>query len=131
MIEYKTDIKPSAKQVAELYKNCGLPRPVHDLDRIQRMIENSNLVVTAWDESRLVGISRSITDWSWSTYLADLAVHEDYKRSGIGKKLVDITREKAGEESMVLLLSVPSAMDYYPKIGFEKQNSAFIWNRKV
>jgi len=94
------------------------------------MYENSNLVITAWDKELLVGVSRAITDWAWSCYLADLAVRQGYKNSGIGKKLIDLTKEKLGEESMLLLLSVPTAMEYYPKVGFTKQESSFIINRK-
>ena len=128
-IIYRFDIVPNAEQVIELYDNAGLPRPTNDPLRIKKMIENSDLVVTAWDEDKLIGISRTITDWVWCSYLADLAVDPGYKKSGIGKKLIEITREKVGEQSMVLLLSVPSAMDYYPKCGFKKEDRAFIINR--
>ena len=44
------------------------------------MYANSNLIITAWDNDKLVGISRSITDWVWSCYLADLAVSSNYKK---------------------------------------------------
>jgi hypothetical protein len=43
--------------------------------------------------------------------------------------LIDLTKEKVGEQSMILLLSVPTAMEYYPKVGFEKENRAFSINR--
>ena len=105
MISYKTDVLPDADAVIALYENSGLPRPTGDKERIQKMFENSDLVVTAWSGNQLVGVSRSITDWVWSCYLADLAVHSDYKKSGIGTKLIEITREKVGEQSMVLLLA--------------------------
>jgi N-acetylglutamate synthase-like GNAT family acetyltransferase len=128
-ITYKFDVVPHAQQVIELYNEAGLPRPTHDPKRIQSMLENSDLIVTAWDKNKLVGVSRTITDWVWCSYLADLAVHPDYKRSGIGKKLIELTREQIGEQSMLLLLSVPTAMDYYPKVGFVKENRAFIIHR--
>jgi len=128
-ITYKFDIVPTAQQVIELYNEAGLPRPTHDSQRIRAMFENSDLIVTAWDESKLVGVSRTITDWVWCSYLADLAVSPGYKRSGIGKSLIQLTRERVGEESMVLLLSVPTAMDYYPKVGFTKEDRAFIIHR--
>ena len=128
-IQYSLDIVPSTDQVIELYNNAGLPRPTHDRERIQKMYENSNLIVTAWDKDLLVGVSRSITDWVWACYLSDLAVREEYKREGIGKKLIHLTKERLGDQSMILLLSVPSAMEYYPKVGFEKQESSFIINR--
>jgi N-acetylglutamate synthase-like GNAT family acetyltransferase len=128
-ITYSFDKKPTTEQVIKLYDNAGLPRPTKDKDRIQKMFDNSNLVLTAWDNDVLVGVSRCITDWVWSCYLADLAVRHEYKKEGIGKKLIELTKEKVGEQSMVLLLSVPTAMEYYPKVGFVKQESSFIINR--
>lgn len=124
-ITYSFDKIPTADQVIHLYDIADLPRPTSDKARIQKMYDSSNLIVTAWDNDQLVGVSRSITDWVWSCYLADLAVHPDYNKSGIGKRLVALTKEKLGDESMVLLLSVPSAMEYYPKIGMLKEDRAF------
>lgn len=129
-IHYNLNITPTAAQIIELYDNSGLPRPTNDKERIKKMYQNSNLIITAWDKEILVGVSRSITDWVWSCYLADLAVRGDYQNLGIGKKLIEITKEKVGEQTMVLLLSVPTAMEYYPKVGFTKQESSFIINRK-
>src|SRR5574343_139451 len=104
-VEYSLDKRPAVDQIIELYNKSGLPRPTDDRDRIQKMFDSSNLIATAWDNDLLVGVSRSITDWVWSCYLADLAIHPDYKKSGIGKELVRLTKEKLGEQSMILLLS--------------------------
>lgn len=128
-ITYKTDAIPTPKQVIELYENAGLPRPTHDRERIRLMFANANLVVTAWDGELLVGVARSITDWVWSCYLADLAVRKEYQHQGIGKRLTEITKDQVGEQSMVLLLSVPTAMEYYPRVGFSRQESSFIIHR--
>lgn len=128
-ITYSFDRIPNADQLIELYDNSGLPRPTKNRERIAKMIANANLIVTAWDNDLLVGVARSLTDWSWSTYLADLAIRHEYKKHGIGKELIRLTKDKVGDESMVLLLSVPTAMEYYPKVGFTKQESSFIINR--
>ncbi len=128
-IIYSTEKRPTAEQVIELYNNAGLDRPTNDRDRIQKMVDNSNLIVTAWDNDLLVGISRAITDWAWCCYLSDLAVRDGYKKAGIGRRLIQLTKEKVGDQSMVLLLSVPTAMEYYPKVGFVKQESSFIMYR--
>lgn len=129
-IAYSFDRIPTAQQIIELYNAAGLPRPTHDEKRIQQMYENSNLVVTAWVGEQLVGVSRCITDWVWSCYLADLAVSPEHKMTGIGKRLIELTKEKVGEQTMVLLLSVPTAMEYYPKVGFSKENRSFIIHRE-
>jgi N-acetylglutamate synthase-like GNAT family acetyltransferase len=128
-IIYRCGVVPAVQRIVKLYNDAGLPRPTRDPKRIKAMFENSDLIITAWDEDKLVGVSRTITDWVWCSYLADLAVSPDYKRSGIGKELIDLTREKIGEQSMLLLLSVPTAMDYYPKVGFVRENRAFTIHR--
>jgi N-acetylglutamate synthase-like GNAT family acetyltransferase len=128
-ISYRFDVVPTPEQVIELYDEAGLPRPTHDPQRIRTMFENSDLIVTAWNENKLAGVARTITDWVWCSYLADLAVSPAYKRSGIGRKLIALTREKIGEQSMILLLSVPTAMEYYPKVGFAKEDRAFTIHR--
>jgi ribosomal protein S18 acetylase RimI-like enzyme len=129
-VNYYLDRCPSTEQVINLYTAAGLPRPVQDAERINQMYTHSNLVVTAWDGDVLVGVARSFTDWVWACYLSDLAVHPDYQRQGIGDTLIKMTKEKLGDACMLLLLSVPTAMEYYPKVGFERQHSSFIINRK-
>ena len=129
-IVYKTDIIPAAEQVIELYEDAGLKRPTHDKERISKMYENSNLVVTAWQYDQLVGVARCITDWAWSCYLADLAVRKELKGTGVGKRLLEVTKETLGKQSMILLLSVPTAFEYYPKVGFSKEDRAFIMHRE-
>lgn len=129
-INYRHDIVPTTEQVIELYRDAGLPRPVNDEDRIEQMINNSNLFVSAWHDDLLVGLARSVTDWRWCCYLSDLAVRSAYKNKGIGRQVVKLTKEKVGDQCMVLLLSVPSAMEYYPRIGFKKCENSFIIQRK-
>jgi N-acetylglutamate synthase-like GNAT family acetyltransferase len=128
-ITYKADILPAAEQVIDLYEKAGLPRPTKDKERIRQMFEHADLIVTAWDDDKLVGVARSITDWVWCCYLSDLAVDPGYQKSGIGKGLVELTRSTVGEQCMILLLSVPTAMEYYPKIGFAKEDRGFMINR--
>ena len=129
-INYKINAPIETAQIIELYRNCGLPRPIDDEQRITEMFANSNLVISAWNDDELIGISRSITDFVWSCYLADLAVRKKFQKYGIGRKLVELTKEQLGEKSMILLLSVPDAMEYYPKIGMTKVENGFILNRK-
>ncbi|MEQ1676160.1 MAG: GNAT family N-acetyltransferase [Chitinophagaceae bacterium] len=129
-IVYQVNRMPTTEEVIELYRNAGLSRPIDDKTRISKMLANSSLVVTAWDGNLLVGVSRCLTDFSWCCYLSDLAVREDYKKKGIGKKLIELSKESAGEQSMVLLLSVPSAMEYYPKAGMLQLDNAFWIQRK-
>lgn len=86
---------------------------------MRAMIQAANIVVTAWDRSRLVGIARSLSDFAWSTYLSDLAVDAAYQRRGIGRELVRRTQELGGRATIVLF-AAPDAVEYYPRIGFTR-----------
>lgn len=130
-ITYKFDKIPATEMIIDLYDSSGLDRPSTDFDRISNMYVNSNLVITAWDKYKLVGISRSLTDFCYCCYLSDLAVRKEYQCSGIAKRLIELTKEKVGERTMLLLLSAPSAMEYYPKVGFQKVENGFIIKRSM
>ena len=114
-------------QVIELYNasTLGERRPVDDREVMSDMLRHANLVITAWDGNLLVGIARTLTDFSYVGYLSDLAVRVSHQRKGIGIQLVQKTREKMGPRSMLVLLAAPKAVEYYPKIGFTKHNSAW------
>lgn len=129
-ITFKTGVIPEAAAIIELYTDAGLKRPAEP-ERITRMYTGANLVITAWHQQQLVGVARSHTDFCWSCYLADLAISKAYQKEGIGKQLIDLTKQTIGDECMLLLLSVSTAMEYYPKVGFEKVDNGFIINRLV
>ena len=99
-------------------------RPVNDFDRIKKMCDNANLIITARKDEKLIGVARSITDFAYCTYLSDLAVDTEYQNQGIGKRLIEETK-KAAPQAKIILLSAPAAVEYYPKIGMKKQNHCY------
>ena len=127
-IEYKDDVKITKEQFIQILKDSTLSerRPVNDPERIDKMLKNADLTITAWDGDLLVGVSRSITDFSYCAYLSDLAVHMDYQGKGIGKQLIEETRNTVGRDVMLFLFSAPNADSYYPHIGFEKKDAWII-----
>ena len=83
--------------------------------------------ITAWDKMKLIGIARTLTDFSYVAYLADLAVHIDYQRQGIGKELIEKTKLKLKPTCFITLLAAPKANDYYAKIDFVNNPRAWQW----
>jgi len=128
-ITYKLDTTPETELIIDLYNSSGINRPTTDTERISKMYANSNLIVTAWDKDKLVGVSRSLTDFCYCCYLSDLAVRREYQRAGIGKKLIDLTKEEIGDQTMLLLLAAPTAIEYYPKVGLQQIDNGFIIKR--
>lgn len=120
MIAYRNDWLPDLAQARDLYQasTLGERRPIDDDARFAAMLAHANLVITAWDGDLLVGISRCVTDFVWTTYLADLAVRASHQRQGIGRQLIGQT-QAAAAQAKILLLAAPAAQNYYPRIGFE------------
>ena len=128
-IVYKIDPTISTEQIADVFDRSTIRRPTGDLERIAKMAAAADLTICAYAGDLLVGYARSLTDFCFCCYLSDLAVDVNYQRQGIGKCLVDKTREIIGPETALILLAAPAAMDYYPKIGFTKADNAYVIKR--
>jgi len=127
-IIYKVDADISVEQAIALYRHStlGERRPVDNPEIFKGMLENASVTVSAWHNDVLVGISRTLTDFTYVAYLSDLAVDAKFQKKGIGKQLIRETRGKLGKECMLVLLAAPKANKYYAKLGFESTPSAWI-----
>lgn len=130
-IQFKVNAKVSAAAVIEVYKSARIDRPIDDLARMQAILDQSNLVITAWDGDQLIGIARSLTDYNYCCYLADLAVKKEHQPFAVGKTLIELTENTIGENTMLIALSSGSIAEYYPKDGFEKHEHGFIIKKHI
>jgi len=130
-IAYHVNQEISADEFISLLRRSTLAerRPVDDRECIEGMLKNGNLLVTAWDQDRLVGVARSVTDFSYCCYLSDLAVDLEYQKRGLGKRLIAETQKSLGPRCALILLSAPAAVEYYPHIGFQHHPQAWILPR--
>jgi ribosomal protein S18 acetylase RimI-like enzyme len=127
-IHYASDRGLTVEQFVDVLRRStlGERRPIDDRATIEAMLRHGNLLCTAWDGDVLVGVARSLTDFAFCCYLSDLAVDQAYQRRGIGQELIRLTRSRLGPGARVILLAAPAAVDYYPRIGFEKHPSAWV-----
>ncbi|MEM7229234.1 MAG: GNAT family N-acetyltransferase [Planctomycetota bacterium] len=129
MIAYSIEPALSAAEFIDVLRRSTLDarRPVDEPEVIAGMLEHADVIVAARDESgRLVGVSRAITDFSYCTYLSDLAVDQSVQGQGIGKALIDQTHDAAGRSTTLILLAAPAAEGYYPRLGMAKHESCWI-----
>ncbi len=129
MIQYQVEKNLSVGEFkAVLVKSTlGERRPIDDDDRITLMLTHANLIVTARDGGKLVGVARSLTDFAFCTYLSDLAVDETCQKQGIGKELIRHTK-LATPQAKLILLAAPAAINYYPKTGMTQFEHCFYLN---
>jgi GNAT superfamily N-acetyltransferase len=131
-IEYKINEPVTTDEFIELLNNStlGERRPVEDRACMEGMISNSNLTVSAWNGDKLIGISRSVTDFHYACYLSDLAVSKDYQNLGIGKELQILTQKQLGPKCKLILLAAPAANAYYEHIGFTNNGRCWVLERE-
>lgn len=127
-IIYKLNAPTSLEQFVELLERSRLAqrRPMEDMETIQGMLANSNLVLSAWHDEKLIGIARCITDFHYACYLSDLAVDAYYQKHGIGKQLQRQVKNQLKEQCQLIVISAPDANDYYSSLGYEKSERCWV-----
>jgi GNAT superfamily N-acetyltransferase len=127
-LDYRRDRPLTRAQFRDLLQCSGLAarRPVDDPATLDAMLAHADLLVTAWDGDRPVGVARSLTDYRYCCYLADLAVDRAWQRQGVGRRLLAATRTALAPGCMLLLLAAPAAAAYYPRVGFAPHPSAWV-----
>lgn len=127
MITYQTEKTVTIEEFKSVLINStlGERRPISEPEILKKMLEHGNLIITARDNGKLIGISRSLTDFVFCTYLSDLAVDVEYQKMGIGKELIRLTK-LATPSAKLILLSAPKAVTYYPKIGMSRWEQCYV-----
>ena len=127
-IKYNLNKSITPVEFIEVLRNStlGKRRPIDDLEIIKGMIKNADIIITANIDSKIVGVARAVTDFTYCCYLSDLVVDEQYQNNGIGKKLIGKVQEQLNDKCKIILLSAPDATNYYPKIGFTSHPSAWV-----
>lgn len=128
MITYRSGQPPALDAVIALYQAAPLRRPVDNPPRIRQMFERANLIWTAWDGDRLVGLLRGWTDGAYHGYICDLAVDPNYQKTGIGRELLRRATEGNGQVEFILRAAV-TATDYYAHVGWQKVENGWFQPR--
>jgi len=100
----------------------GLGRE-RNLDKIKKAFLKSYKVVTVWEEDKIIGAGRMISDGVCYGWIHDMAILPEYQKHGLGKRLM----EELLNEDENLLIGLTSAFgveEFYYKLGFKKHKTA-------
>jgi len=130
-IKYKINEPITVDQFIDLLESSSLGerRPTEDRACMEGMLANSNLIVSAWAQDELIGISRCMTDFHYACYLSDLAVRQSHQKRGIGKRLQSLTQEQLGPKCKLILIAAPAANTYYEHLGFTHNQRCWLLER--
>jgi ribosomal protein S18 acetylase RimI-like enzyme len=88
-------------------------------DKIRRAFEHSSVVCFVFDGTRLIGMSRALTDWEYHATIYDVAVHPDYQRRGIGSRMMQALLQKLPVWRVMLVSDDSDAQRFYRRLGFD------------
>lgn len=100
-----------------------------DPDDVKKTFEKSSFVVFAFEEDTLVGFGRTMDDGMYYALLVDVVVRPDHQRRGIGTKMVEHLKDRLEDYQFVTLTSAAGKEDFYRKMGWRRQTTAFMWPR--
>lgn len=124
-IRYVAGAIPHWQMIETLYRDAGWSRYLDDMRRTMHGIEHSTRVVTAWDDTSLIGMARAISDGHTILYVQDILVLGAYQRRGIGSGLMRRLLAPYPDMQQVVLITDDSPMTrgFYAATGFEKIDS--------
>ena len=123
MIKYKTIKKLSPTRLYELYELADWTKGVKDKKKhgllISKAYNSSSSVFSAWDDKKIVGIVRVISDNVTHAYIVGLVVDPEYAKQGIGEALLKKCIKKYSK-ARINIESEKPLRGLYKKLGFEK-----------
>lgn len=94
-----------------------------DPEKVELAFQNSQLKVFAFEQNKLIGAGRALSDGVWRAAIYDVAVLPQYQRKGIGSIILQHLIEAANVE-VIMLYVAPGKEAFYERFGFKKMNTA-------
>jgi len=84
----------------------------------------------AWDGTRLVGSIRILTDGYFFATIPEILVDPDYRRRGIGQRLMELALERAPRGKLAFGAQ-PESVAFFDRIGCERKLTSFVAARPL
>ena len=119
-----------AAQLIHLYRQA--PWAKHRaLEQAQAMLAKTDVVISAWDGTRLVGFGRVLTDYVFRASIWDVIVDRDYQGRKIGTEIVRRILDHPTLQQVELFWLCTRMPGFYERLGFSaKEQTGMVWSRK-
>lgn len=107
--------------IKKMYNEVGwvsVNQPLWLDEKYEICFKNSSWVFTVWDKEDMIAMVRVVSDRVMTATIQDLAVKEEYRGKGIGKKLIYLCLEKLPHGNW-WVHTTPENYDFYKKCRFE------------
>lgn len=125
MITYKQNPQLDFQAVLDLYASVGWTNYTACPDMLQNALENTLLVLAAFDREQLVGMLRAVGDGYSIVFIQDILVLPAYQRQGIGRQLLEQAIAHFPDIYQLHLLTdnAEKTRSFYEALGFTAVDS--------
>jgi ribosomal protein S18 acetylase RimI-like enzyme len=119
-----------AAQLIHLYRQA--PWAKHRaIEQAQAMLAKTDVVISAWDGTRLVGFGRVLTDYVFRASIWDVIVDREYQERKIGTEIVRRILDHPTLQDVELFWLCTRMPGFYERLGFSaKEQTGMVWSRK-
>lgn len=118
----------SAKSIKTLYDSEPW-WPERSLDDIENVF-SSHLMIGAWENQRLIGFGRVVSDLRFRAYIEDVLVLEPYRSRGIGTRMLKRILDELEDIDVITLFCRPRLSKYYEKLGFKEFTKQVVMHKR-
>ncbi|MBU3573474.1 GNAT family N-acetyltransferase [Priestia aryabhattai] len=108
-------------RMKDIYHSVGWKN--HDEEKIKKVFQSSNVVAIAYDENKIVGFGRALSDGVFNAAIYDVVIDKEYQNKGIGQKIIENLLAPLNDISCVHLVSTAGNEEFYKKAGFRKMKT--------
>ena len=109
------------EQLIKLFKQTDWANARSPLD-VQQMLDHCHFTVGVWDEDRLIGFARVITDDRYRALIDDVVVDSAYRGQGIASEMLDKMLKRMQHIETIMLDCAPELENFYGRFGFEPKD---------
>jgi ribosomal protein S18 acetylase RimI-like enzyme len=108
-------------RMKEIYRSVGWKN--HDEEKIKKIFQASSVVAIAYDENKITGFGRALSDGVFNAAIYDVVIDKEYQNKGIGQQIIENLLAQLDDISCVHLVSTAGNEEFYKKAGFRKMKT--------
>lgn len=93
-------------------------------DKLKVAMLGFDTVFSAWDSDKLIGLICVMSDGIMNAYVHYLLVNPAYQGKGVGKKLVNLTKERYKDFLRIAIIAYDDKIEFYNSCGFVKSSDS-------
>ncbi len=111
--------------------DCASWAKARTVDDVKDMLTHTDLAISAWDGTKLVGFGRVLTDYVYRASIWDVIIDPGYQGQDIGTKIMDrILHHPLLSRVELYWLCTRDKQAFYEKLGFSSnEQTGMVWDR--